>query len=137
MAAAGHTYDGLGLVCIDTYNAATSLNDDQHNRVGSTQAIFNMLRKLAQKHRCCIVVVDQPREGRAGSQLVDGHGGVGHAQSRRLPFELKTVTLPHLPLHRNQKRCAPGHRGVRSVSRLSRGPSIKLSETVHKPGLYG
>lgn len=122
MAAAGVPYDGLGLVCIDTYNAATSLTDDQHNRVGSTQNIFNMLRKLAVKHQCCIVVVDHLGKDQSRGPLgsinktaspdvdlritgtVADDGSVSHtamtihklrvgAQGRRLPFELKTVRV--------------------------------------------
>ena len=120
MAAAGVAYDGLGLAIIDTYNAATSLTDDQHNKVGSTQAIFNMLRKLAVKHGCCIMVVDHlgkhASRGPLGSinktaspdadlritgKLAED-GSVSHTamtihklragpQGERLPFELKTV----------------------------------------------
>jgi hypothetical protein len=123
MAAAGVAYDGLGLAIIDTYNAATSLTDDQHNKVGSTQAIFNMLRKLAVKHGCCIMVVDHlgkdASRGPLGSinktaspdadlritGTVGEDGSVSHTamtihklragpQGERLPFELKTVRMP-------------------------------------------
>jgi hypothetical protein len=122
MAAAGVAYDGLGLVCIDTYNAATTLTDDQHNRVGSTQAIFNMLRKLAVKHRCCIVVVDHLGKDQSKGPLgsinktaspdvdlritgkVEEDGSVNHTamtvhkmragpQGKRMPFELQTVRV--------------------------------------------
>jgi hypothetical protein len=122
MATAGVPYDGLGLVCIDTYNAATTLTDDQHNRVGSTQAIFNMLRKLAVKHRCCILVVDHLGKDQSKGPLgsinktaspdadlritgkVEEDGSVLHTamtihklragpQGKRLPFELKTVKV--------------------------------------------
>jgi hypothetical protein len=127
MAAANLDYNGIGLVVIDTWNAATTLTDDQHNRVGSTQAIFNMLRRLATRHRCCVLVVDHLGKDQSRGPLgsinktaspdvdlritgkVEEDGSVHHTamtihklragpQGQRLPFELKTVTLPHPPL---------------------------------------
>lgn len=121
MAAAGIEYGGLGLVCIDTYNAALSFHDEEHNRVGPNQSIFNMLRRLAQKHHCCIVVVDHLGKDQSRGPLgtiaktascdvdlritgtVAEDGSVSHtamaihklragAQGKRIPFELKTVS---------------------------------------------
>jgi AAA domain/Bifunctional DNA primase/polymerase, N-terminal len=118
----GDDYDGLGLVVIDTYNAALSFQDEQHNKVGPNQAIFNMLRKLAAKHDCCILVVDHLGKDQSKGPLgtiaksascdldlritgvVGEDGSVSHtamtvhklrsgAQGKRLPFELKPVRV--------------------------------------------
>lgn len=123
MAAAGIPYDGIALICFDTYNAGTTLTDDQHNAAGSTQSVGNMLRKLSQALDALILVVDHlgkdPARGPLGSIAKTAGADVdlritgtvsedgcsvsntamtikklrSGEQGQRLPFELKTITL--------------------------------------------
>jgi hypothetical protein len=126
MAAAGRPYDGLGLVGVDTFNAAVSFADEQHNKVGPNQAIFNFAHALARKHDCCFVMVDHLGKDQAKGPLgtiaksascdvdlritgtVGEDGSVSHtamtihklragAQGRRLPFELKALRAVGAP----------------------------------------
>jgi AAA domain/Bifunctional DNA primase/polymerase, N-terminal len=121
MAAAGITYDGLGLVNIDTYNAALSFADEQHNKVGPNQAVFNMARRLAMKHDCFMLFTDHLGKDQSKGPLgtiaksaacdvdlritgvVGEDGSVSHcsmsvhklragAQGGKLPFELKVLS---------------------------------------------